>query len=210
MDVKKTKQGGKRVNMPFHEALRRLRIEKGLSQQQLSVAMNVDRSTVAKWETGDRQPDAATIARLSSVLGSNVAELLVTAGASEEKPRVILVDDERIILTGGLPVLREATPGAVVTGFTVPAEAVAFARENPVALAFLDIEMGWISGMDVCRELLEINPNTNVIYLTAFREYALDAWESGACGYMLKPLTVEAVRKWLLRLRHPIRGLDRV
>ena len=196
--------------MPFHEALRRLRIEKGLSQQQLSVAMNVDRSTVAKWETGDRQPDAATIARLSSVLGSNVAELLVTAGASEEKPRVILVDDERIILTGGLPVLREATPGAVVTGFTVPAEAVAFARENPVALAFLDIEMGWISGMDVCRELLEINPNTNVIYLTAFREYALDAWESGACGYMLKPLTVEAVRKWLLRLRHPIRGLDRV
>lgn len=196
--------------MPFHEALRRLRIEKGLSQQQLSVAMNVDRSTVAKWETGDRQPDAATIARLSSVLGSNVAELLVTAGASEEKPRVILVDDERIILTGGLPVLEQAMPGAVVTGFTVPAEAVAFARENPVALAFLDIEMGWISGMDVCRELLEINPNTNVIYLTAFREYALDAWESGACGYMLKPLTVEAVRKWLLRLRHPIRGLDRV
>ena len=196
------------MNMPFHEALRRLRIEKGLSQQQLSVAMNVDRSTVAKWETGDRQPDAATIARLSSVLGSNVAELLVTAGAPHEKPRVILVDDERIILTGGLPVLREAMPGAAVTGFTVPAEAVAFARENPVALAFLDIEMGWISGMDVCRELLEINPNTNVIYLTAFREYAFDAWESGACGYMLKPLTMEAVRKWLLRLRHPLRGLD--
>lgn len=207
MAVRRRNEGGKRVSMPFHEALRRARIEKGLSQQQLAEAMNVDRSTVTKWETGDRLPNAATLARLSSVLGSNVAELL---GASDEKPRVMLVDDERIILTGGLPVLRSAMPGAAVTGFTVPAEAVAFARENPVALAFLDIEMGWISGMDVCRELLEINPDTNVIFLTAFQEYALDAWESGACGYMMKPLTAEAVRKWLPRLRHPIRGLEGV
>lgn len=197
------------MSIPFHEALRRSRIEKGLSQQQLAKALNVDRSTVAKWETGDRQPDAATLARISSVLGSNMAELL-TSGASDARPQVILVDDERIILTGGLPVLRSAIPGAEVTGFNVPAEAVAFAKENPVALAFLDIEMGWISGMDVCRELLEIHPETNVIFLTAFQEYALDAWESGACGYMMKPLTAEAVRKWLPRLRHPIRGLEGV
>ena len=170
----------------------------------------MDRSTVTKWETGDRQPDAETIARLSSVLGSNVGALLGAARASGETLQVILVDDERIILTGGLPVLRSALPGAEVTGFTDPAKAVAFARENPVALVFLDIEMGWISGMDVCRELLEINPDTNVIFLTAFQEYALDAWESGACGYMMKPLTAEAVRKWLPRLRHPIRGLEGV
>ena len=58
----------------------------------------MDRSTVAKWETGDRQPDAASIARLSSVLGSNTPELLAAAGGSGEKPQVILVDDERIIL----------------------------------------------------------------------------------------------------------------
>lgn len=196
------------MNVPFHEALRRLRIKKGMSQQQLSNALNVDRSTVTKWETGDRQPDAATIARLSSVLGSNVAELLVPAGGLREKPQVILVDDERIILTGGLPILKQALPGAVVTGFTDPAQAVAFAKQTPVALAFLDIEMGWISGMDVCRELLQINPSTNVVYLTAFREYAFDAWRTGACGYQIKPLTKESVRQWLLQLRHPIRGVD--
>ena len=103
--------------------------------------------------------------------------------------------------------LEKALPGARVTGFDVPSEAVAFARDNRVALAFLDVEMGWISGMDVCRELLEINPNTNVVYLTAFREYAFDAWQTGACGYMLKPLTREAVHSWLPRLRHPVRGL---
>ena len=198
------------MNILFHEALRRLRIEKGLSQQQLADAMNVDRSTVTKWETGDRQPDAVTIGRLSSVLGSNVGVLLAPARASAEQPHVILVDDERIILTGGLPVLRKAIPGAVVTGFTDPAEAVAFAKERPVALAFLDIEMGWISGLDVCKELLAINPDTNVIFLTAFRDYAFDAWQTGACGYQMKPLTVEVVQHWLLRLRHPIRGLESV
>lgn len=198
------------MNIPFYEALRRLRIEKGLSQQQLADALNVDRTTVTRWETGSRRLDAATIARLSSVLGSNVGALLDAAQASDEKPNVILVDDERIILTGGLPVLREAMPGAVVTGFTVPAEAVAFARENPVALAFLDIEMGRVSGLDVCRELLTIHPRTNVIYLTAYREYSLDAWATGACGYLLKPLAVDAVREALTRLRYPLRGLGGV
>ena len=187
----------------FAETLRKLRIDKGLSQQELAEQIYVTRSTVARWENGSRLPDAAMITLLAKCLGVDVSILLRSSVENEEAPIVIMIDDEQIILDGGIDVLREVLPGAVVTGFTVPAEAVAFARENPVALAFLDIEMGWISGMDVCRELLEINPNTNVIYLTAFREYALDAWESGACGYMLKPLTVEAVRKWLLRLRHP-------
>ena len=44
--------------IPFSEALRRLRIEKGYSQQRLADTLHVDRSTVTKWETGDRVPDA--------------------------------------------------------------------------------------------------------------------------------------------------------
>jgi DNA-binding LytR/AlgR family response regulator len=46
-----------------------------------------------------------------------------------------------------------------------------------------------------------------VIYLTAFREYAFDAWDTGACGYLLKPLETEAVRAQLSRLRYPVKGL---
>ena len=55
--------------------------------------------------------------------------------------------------------------------------------------------------------LLQISPRTNVFYLTAYSEYALDAWSTGACGFMVKPLTVEAVREQLKRLRHPVGGL---
>ena len=112
-----------------------------------------------------------------------------------------------IILGGALPVLSEALPEAEIYGFTDPAEATAFARANKVQLTFLDIEMGRISGLDVCRKLLEINPRMNVFFLTAYREYALDTWETGACGFLVKPLTVEAVRQRLSALRFPMGGL---
>ena len=191
--------------LPFSEALRRLRIEKGYSQQRLADALHVDRSTVTKWETGDRVPDAIMISLLSDCLGVNVAELLHVSEKGAVRPLVIMVDDESIILRGGVPVLEKAIPGAEIAAFTIPAEAVAYAKANPVSLAFLDTEMGRVSGLDVCRELLAVNPRTNVVYLTAYREYSLDAWATGACGYLLKPITVDAVRKILAGLRYPIR-----
>ena len=191
--------------VPFSEALRRLRIEKGYSQQRLADALHVDRSTVTKWETGDRVPDAVMISLLSDCLGVDVAELLHASEKSADRPVVIMVDDESIILRGGVPILEKAIPGAEIAAFTIPAEAVAYAKAHPVSLAFLDIEMGRVSGLNVCRELLTVHPHTNVVYLTAYREYSLDAWSTGACGYLLKPITVDAVRKILDSLRYPIK-----
>ncbi|MBQ9250122.1 MAG: response regulator [Oscillospiraceae bacterium] len=196
------------MGLSFGEALRRLRLEKGLSQQRLSELLFVDRSTVVRWETGSRLPDALLIARIAQALGVDVSVLLgAAAEKAAEKPAVIMVDDERIILAGGMPVLEEVLPDAAITGFTRPSEALAFARENRVALAFLDIEMGKTSGLDLCRELLAIHPRTNVIFLTAYREYSFDAWETGACGFLLKPISAESVRKQLSHLRYPYGGL---
>ena len=46
-----------------------------------------------------------------------------------------------------------------------------------------------------------------MIYLTGYQEYAMDAWKTGASGFMLKPLEVDEVRQELSRLRYPVRGL---
>ena len=100
----------------------------------------------------------------------------------------------------GIPILESVFPGAVITGFLKPSDALAFAKTNPVSLAFLDIEMGRLSGLDLCRELLGINPRTNVIFLTGYRDYALDAWDTGARGFLLKPLTAESVQAQLSRM----------
>lgn len=191
----------------FGETLRRLRTEKGLSQQQLAVRLHMERPSVANWEAGRRMPDAATVYQIAEALSVDSSALLSAADDSGGAPNVLLVDDEPLIVTGGIPVLREAMPNANVVGFTKPSQVLAFFSENPVALAFLDIELGRTSGLELCREMLRLRPRTNVIYLTAFREYAFDAWDTGACGYLLKPLETEAVRAQLSRLRYPVKGL---
>ena len=94
-------------------------------------------------------------------------------------------------------------PNATVTGFTRVSEAIEYAKANRVALAFLDIEMGKMSGLELCRALLEINPRTNVVYLTAYSDYAVDAWGTGASGFMRKPITQEGVQAQLKNLRYP-------
>ena len=191
------------MSLLFAETLKKLRTEKGLSQRDLAERMYVTRSTIARWENGSRLPDAAMLSRLSGCLDVDAGTLLSAAMESDESPNVIMVDDRKIILTGGLPVLETVMPHATVTGFTRPSEAIEYARANRVAMAFLDIEMGKISGLDLCGTLLEINPRTNVVFLTAYSDYAIDAWSTGASGFMLKPITPEGVQSQLKTLRYP-------
>ncbi len=191
------------MNALFADTLKRLRIEKDLSQRELAARMYVTRSTVARWENGSRLPDAVMMARVAECLSVDVGVLLSVAAESDEAPNVILVDDRKVILSGGLPVLEEVMPNATVVGFTKPSETIEYAKGNRVALAFLDIELGNASGLDLCRMLLDINPRTNVVFLTAFAEYSLDAWSTGASGFMVKPITQEGVREQLERLRYP-------
>ena len=189
------------MNQKFAETLKRLRSEEGYSQQQLADRMIVNRSTIAKWESGSRLPDAAMIYRLAGILGVGADMLFSAVSESEEALNIIMVDDEEIILKGGMPVLEEVFPNAAIVGFTNPKEALEYAGQKRIALAVLDIEMGRASGLDLCQELLKIDPRINVVYLTGYQDYAFDAWETGACGFLMKPLTAEAVRRLLPRLR---------
>lgn len=191
------------MNTKFAETIRNLRIAKGLSQRELASIMYVTRSTIARWENGSRLPDAAMISRLARCLGVDINTLLSVAAQSDHVPNVILVDDNKIILSGAMPILEKVLPNATVIGFTRPSEAIEYAKAAPIALAFLDIEMGKTSGLDLCKVLLDINPLTNVIYLTAYVEYSYEAWNTDAVGFMLKPITEEGVLAQMKKLRHP-------
>ena len=192
------------LNTQFAETLRKLRVEKGLSQAQLSEQLFVNRSTVARWENGTRLPDALMIARLSRLLDVDVNTLLSLTVRTNSSPCVIMVDDRKIILNGGLPILKEVIPNATVTGFTRPSQAIEYAKTHVVSLAFLDIELGKTSGFDLCHTLLDSNPCTNVVFLTAYIDYSFDAWGTGASGFMLKPITPEGVQAQLKTLRYPL------
>ena len=187
----------------FAERLKKLRMEKNISQVQLAEQMFVTQSTIARWENGSRLPDAIMISRLSKLLDVDVHALLFAAAQSEESPNVIIVDDSKLIVSEGLAVREKAIPNAAITVFVWPLEAIEYAKLNRVALAVLDIELGSSSGLDLCRTLLDINPRTNIVFLTAYADYSLDAWKTEACGFILKPLTPENIKEQLRRLRYP-------
>ena len=191
------------MSIQFAEILKKLRADNGFSQRELAERMYVTRAAVACWENGSRLPDAVMISRLSKCLDTDVNTLISAILESDDTPNVILVDDRKIFISGALPILEEVLPNAIITGFTRPSEAIEFAKANRIALAFLDIEMGKTNGLNLCRTLLEINPRTNVVYLTAYMEYSFDAWSTGASGFLLKPITPENVRLQLKNLRYP-------
>ena len=194
------------MNALFAETLRKLRAERGLSQTQLGNQLFVNHSTIARWENGTRLPDAGMMLRLAKCLGVDANTLFRLAFESDESPNVILVDDSKVILSDGLSVLEEVLPNASIAGFIWPQEAIDYAKANQVALAILDIELGTASGLELCRTLLEINPRTNVVFLTAYPDYSLDAWKTEASGFLVKPLTAESVREQLKKLRNPFQA----
>lgn len=85
------------MNMLFADTMKKLREEKGLSQNEIAKRMYVTRTAVSRWESGHRLPDAAMIARLSDVLGVDVNILISAAAQSDEIPIVIMVDDNKVL-----------------------------------------------------------------------------------------------------------------
>ncbi|MCR5008844.1 MAG: helix-turn-helix domain-containing protein, partial [Oribacterium sp.] len=98
----------------FCRNIKKLRKEKGLSQIQLGTLMVVNHSTVASWESGLRLPDAVMITRLARVLEVDVRKLLSAAASSEDSLNIIIVDDNKAVLSDSLFILEEVMPNATI------------------------------------------------------------------------------------------------
>ena len=105
------------------------------------------------------------------------------------------------LLTGAI---TEARPQSEVFPFEKPSELLDFAKEDACDIAFLDIEMWGMNGLAVAKELKIKNPKINIIFVTAYSEYAIEAFGLHPSGYILKPVTKEAVEREIENLRHPI------
>ena len=197
------------MNRSFADILKQIRTEQGLSQQQLADKLFVDRSSVANWESGRRVPNALLITRIAETLGVEIGTLMTSVNDEQEaRPRVIVLDDEKIILRGEMATLERVMPNALISGFTNTDDAITYAKSNNIRIIFSDIEMGDVNGIELSKEFLKINPRTNIIFLTAYADYSMDAWTTGASGFMVKPITEESLRKQLEHLRYPVNRLE--
>ena len=116
----------------------------------------------------------------------------------------LIVDDEPLLMRKLQRTVSEVLPQAAVHGFLTPDEALEFAKGERVDIAFLDIRMRGMDGLELAKALVEIYPQTNILFCTGHSEYALEAYDAFASDYLLKPITAERLKTALGRLRNPI------
>lgn len=118
---------------------------------------------------------------------------------------VIAVDDERLALDTLVDSVEKCLPEAKVYGFTKPEKALEFVSGNGADIAFLDIKMRGMTGLELAKRLKDINGSINIVFVTGYSEYSLDAFRLYASDYLLKPATPEAVKQATEHLRNPIK-----
>jgi DNA-binding LytR/AlgR family response regulator len=113
--------------------------------------------------------------------------------------RVIIADDESALRGALKRKLAQVWPNAVIIGEAQNGpQALQMIEVLAPQVAFLDIRMPGLTGMDVARR---ITGNCMVVFVTAFDQYAVNAFENAAIDYLLKPVTTERLAKTVARLK---------
>lgn len=119
--------------------------------------------------------------------------------------RVIYVDDEKPALDNFRLTVANFWEIDSLELFQSGENALAWAQNHIVDVAFLDMEMPGLHGVGLAMRLRETVPEIRIIFVTAFSQYAMDAWSVGATGYVLKPYTASDIRKELEKcVYHPL------
>lgn len=118
--------------------------------------------------------------------------------------RIIAIDDEIFALEELEEAIQKASPQAELITFREPETLLEYAGEHPCDVAFLDVEMGSMSGVEVAKKLKIRYPGINIIFVTGYSQYMATALRLHVSGYLMKPVTVDAVREELENLRNPL------
>ena len=118
--------------------------------------------------------------------------------------RILAVDDEELQLLRLEKSIRDVLPEADVVSFTNPVKAYEDTKDVDIDIAFLDIEMPGLNGIQLAKKLKGNNPMINIIFVTAYDNYGLDAMRLHASGYVSKPVSEEKIKKEINYLRYPL------
>lgn len=118
--------------------------------------------------------------------------------------RIIAADDEILALQSLEKAIRAAKPDEKIISFQEAEEALEYAKNNHVDVAFLDVEMGTMTGIELAKQLKKLNPNVNIIFVTGYDKYMAQAIELRMSGYVTKPVTREKILIELEDLKHPV------
>ena len=116
----------------------------------------------------------------------------------------ILIDDEQLALNALSHLLKQNCPEIeIIQTFLNPLDAQKFLKTNHVDMAFIDIRMPGKSGLELVKSLED--SETKYIFSSAYSEYSLEAWQTKALGYILKPIDPTELIETVEKIKNIIR-----
>ena len=118
--------------------------------------------------------------------------------------RILVVDDEKLQLTRLEESVKGVLPTSEIVSYTNPVLALEENKDKKIDIAFLDIEMPKLNGIQLAKALKAVNPKINIVFVTAYDRFALDAMRMHASGFVTKPVNEEKVFEEINGLRYPV------
>lgn len=116
--------------------------------------------------------------------------------------KCVIAEDETLLRQALVSLLREVWPQLqIVAECEDGGEALEAIATHQPDVAFLDIRMPGLTGLEVASAMAEASPATQVVFVTAYDQYAIDAFETGAVDYLLKPISRERLVATVQRLQ---------
>ncbi|MFC5582486.1 LytR/AlgR family response regulator transcription factor [Rhodanobacter terrae] len=116
--------------------------------------------------------------------------------------RAVIAEDEALLRSALSRLLAETWPELdVIAECEDGAGALEAIADQQPEVAFLDIRMPGLSGLDVAAGAIECSPRTQIVFTTAYDQYAIDAFERGAVDYLLKPIGPERLLATVQRIK---------
>lgn len=123
--------------------------------------------------------------------------------------RILIVDDEKMVLEESKEIVKAVRPDDEIICADRSVEALDIVKQKHIDVALLDIEMPVMDGLTLAKNIKETDPDTNIIFVTAYSKYAVDAFGMYVSGYLLKPLQEKEFEEALKNLRIPVLDIVR-
>lgn len=118
--------------------------------------------------------------------------------------RCLVVDDRLLAANALVETVRSVRPEASLEIATTAQAALERVGESAPNVVFLDIELPGTNGLELAEQLKRRAPETNIVFVTGYPDYALEAHGLFPSGFLVKPASEDDVRGVLAHLRHPV------
>lgn len=118
--------------------------------------------------------------------------------------KVVIVDDEQLATKHLKNVLNTTGVVDIIGKFNNSVQALEEIKKLNPNLIFLDIEMPGMTGLELAKKIRKFNLNSYIVFVSAYEKYAIKAFELGVTDYIMKPYTIDRVKRLLERLGPPV------